>query len=373
MRTPRRQVEPVDLVVALALTLAMQAEIWAPHLMGAGADLADRPALAATSLAISASLSLRRVFPWPVAVVALGAEVAQSRMETPPEGLANLIAMLLVAYSLGRFAERPVGYAGIGLVAVASFGIGGDLADHVFVLLVLGSAWVAGIVLARREDDVGALELQRLEATRAGAEEERRRIAHELHDVVAHRLSMMVVQSQLADAVLDDDPGRARQAVQAVEEAGREALAELRSALGLLHEDDSATRVPGDTDLGRLGAVVETARAGGLPAGLEVVGPPRPVPPAVAMAAFRIVQESLTNVVRHAGQQPTRVRLAYRPEAVEVVVENDGPQLPAPRHGHGLTSMTERASFLGGSLEAVPAPTGGFRVVALLPTPGVSS
>ena len=245
MRTPTwSRVDPTDVVLALALTVALQVEIWAPGLLGAESPLTHRPLLAALSLAISVPLVLRRLHPWPVAVVALGAEVAQSRLATPPDGVANLLAMLVVAYSLGRYARRPSGYAGIALVAAASFGVGEDLADNLFVLVVLGAAWAAGVLLGRRTDDLGALELRRLEATRAGAEEERMRIARELHDVVAHRVSMMVVQSQLADTLLDREPARARTAINAVEEAGRDALAELRSVLGLLHHEGSAARHP---------------------------------------------------------------------------------------------------------------------------------
>ena len=183
--------------------------------------------------------------------------------------------MLLVCYSLGRYARRPRGYAGILLIAAVAFGVGQDLADNTFVLLVLGAAWSAGLVVAVRTDDLGALELRRLAATRAGAEEERLRIARELHDVVAHRVSMMVVQSELADAMLERDPGRAREAIVAVESTGREALAELRSVLGLMHDVDRASLAPVDTELSRLGEVIDEARAGGLPVTLETTGTAR--------------------------------------------------------------------------------------------------
>ena len=363
------RIEPVDLVVGAALTLALQAEIWFPGAFGADTVTEDRLLLSVTSLAISLPLVFRRALPWTVAVIALGAEVAQQVLSTPPEGLANLAAMLLVSYSLGRYARRPRGYAGIALIVAASFGMGVDLADKTFVLLILGSAWAVGLFVARRTDDLGALELRRLEATRAGAEEERLRIAQELHDVVAHRVSMMVVQSQLADAVLDQDPARARRAIVAVEAAGREALVELRSVLGLMHHEDPAGLKPGDTELSRLADVVAQARAGGLPVTLESTGAARPVPPAVALAAFRIVQESLTNVVRHAASAPTRVRLDYCPGAIGLSVEDDGGVLTDVQPGHGLAGMNERASFLGGTLTTESRPEGGFRVSALLPTP----
>ena len=374
MRTSRwSRTDPTDVVLALALTLALQAEIWAPGLLGAETALTHRPLLSVLSVAISVPLVVRRVHPWPVAVVALGAEVAQSQLATAPDGLANLLAMLVVAYSLGRHARRPRGYTGIGLVAAAAFGIGEDLADNLFVLVVLGAAWAAGVLIGHRTDDLDALELRRLEATRAGAEEERRRIARELHDVVAHRVSMMVVQSQLADTLLENDPAGARTAINAVEEAGRDALTELRSVLGLLHHEGAAARSPGDTDLARLGTLVDDARAGGLPGSLRVSGDPRPVPPAVALAAFRIVQESMTNVVKHAGPVPTAVELRYAPGSVEVLVEDRGGPVEDHQPGHGLAGMAERAAFVGGTLVAEPVPGGGFRVHAVLPTPEPST
>ncbi|MEP6814474.1 MAG: histidine kinase, partial [Marmoricola sp.] len=326
MGTPSwRRVDPVDLVIAVAFMLALQAEVWEPGLVGADSSLTHRPLLAALSLVVSVSLAWRRLHPWSVAVAALGAEVAQSRLATPPEGLANLLAMLVVAYSLGRYAPRSARYAGSALVAAVAFGVRGDLADNLFVLVVLGAAWGAGVLIGRRTEDIGTLELRRLEATRNGAEEERLRIARELHDVVAHRVSMMVVQSQLADTLLDHDPRGARRAINAVEEAGRDALTELRSVLGLLHHEGEAAQSPVDTDLARLGDLVDDARSAGLPATLRVTGVPRPVPPVVAMAAFRIVQESLTNVVKHAGSSAAMVELEYAPSSVEVQVTDDGP------------------------------------------------
>src|SRR6478736_3251900 len=132
-----RRIEPVDLVVAAGMTLALQAEIWFPGALGAGTVTEDRLLLSVTSLAISLPLAFRRTLPWTVAVIALGAEVAQEVLSTPPEGLANLLAMLIVCYSLGRYARRPRGYAGIALIVAASFGMGQDLADNAFVLLLL--------------------------------------------------------------------------------------------------------------------------------------------------------------------------------------------------------------------------------------------
>ena len=359
------RIEPVDLVVAAAMTLALQAEIWFPGALGAESVTEDRLLLSVTSLAISLPLVFRRTLPWTVAVIALGAEVAQEVLSTPPEGLGQPAGHARRLLLVGSVCEAPAGYAGIALIVAASFGMGQDLADNTFVLLLLGSSWAVGVVVARRTDDLGALELRRLAATREGAEEERLRIARELHDVVAHRVSMMVVQSQLADTLLDDDPARARRAIGAVETAGREALVELRSVLGLMHDDGPTSLAPEDTELSRLDKVVDEARAGGLPVTFGTDGTPRPVPPAVALAAFRIVQESLTNVVRHAASAPTRVRLELPPRRGG---DHRGGRRSSPdraRPGHGLAGMRERAAFLGGTLVTEPSPDGGLRVCAV--------
>lgn len=372
MRTPQRPtVSSLDVVVALALTLALQGEIWAPQLFGADEELVQRPALAVLGLAITLPLAFRRRAPWLVSMTAFAAEIAMEQLATPPDGLGNLLAMLVVAYSLGRHAAPPWRRAGIAVVTVTAFSVGEDLADHTFVLVVLGAAWVAGVIAAFRSEQIDDLEVRRLAAVREGAQDERLRIARELHDVVAHRVSMIVVQSQLADTLLDTDPGRARGAVRAVEDAGRQALTELRSVLDLLHADDPAARAPGDTDLGRLADLVTDVRGSGLPVTFCVEGAPRPVPPAVALAAFRIVQESLTNVVRHADSASTSVVLAYGDGAVTVDVQDSGTSVPSNEPtGHGLAGMQERAAFVGGRLEAGPSTTGGFRVHAVLPVPG---
>jgi signal transduction histidine kinase len=366
-------VDVLDVVVAVGMTIALQVEIWAPRLFGGDTQLTHRPLLSLTSLLVAVSLVWRRRNPWPAAILAYGAVVSQSFLATPPDGLAGLAALLLVSYSLGRWTHPPMAYAGSALIGVTALTTGQDGADVVFVLLVLGVAWVSGLAFRRRADDLDDLALARLAAQKEGAEEERLRIARELHDVVAHRVSMMVVQSQLADTVLDDDPAAARRAVQAVEQAGRDALEELRSVLGLLHDDRATDRRPETTDLTRLSALVEAAQRGGVPATLVVTGTERRVSPMVALATLRIVQESLTNVVKHAAGAASRVELSYRPAHVLVQVSNDGARVGTPLPGHGLAGMAERAAFVGGTFEAQPREGGGFTVRALLPTPEVPS
>jgi signal transduction histidine kinase len=366
-----RRLDAVDVVLALAFTLALQLEIWAPQLTGADSDLSQRPALSVLSLAISVPLAFRRTAPWPAGLIALTAAAALGLMDTPPEGLANLAAMLVVAYSLGRFTARPLGYAGIVPVLLCAATQGEDLADKGFVAIVLGAAWAAGAVVGRRSDEVRRSEQQRLGAADEGAEAERHRIASELHDVVAHRVSMIVVQSQAAHAVLDSDREAARRAVRSIEDAARQALAELRQVVGVLKED--GRRSPEDTDLARLGTVVANARSAGVDAVLDVRGTPRSVAPVVALAVSRIVQESLSNAARHAQGRAVRVTLAYSPGAVDVSIDSDGDAISAPEVGHGLAGMAERAAFVGGTFTAAPRPDGGFNVHASIPTPEVAT
>ena len=366
-----RRLDGVDLVVALAFSLALQVEIWAPQLTGADDDLSQRPALSVLSLAISVPLAFRRTAPWPAGLIALAAAAGLGLMETPPEGLANFAAMLVVTYSLGRFTDRPLGYAGIVPVLACAATLGEDLADKSFAGIVLGAAWAAGAVVGRRSDDVQRSERQRLDAADEGAEAERHRIASELHDVVAHRVSMIVVQSQAADALLDTDPSAARRAVRAVEDAARQALAELRQVVGVLKEERVGE--PQALDLARLGAVVDDARSAGIRTTLHMRGEARPVAPVVALAVFRIVQESLSNAARHAAGSTVDVTLTYGPGLVEVLVQDDGPTLEALTTGHGLAGMAERAAFVGGTFSAAPGPDGGFRVHASIPTPEVAT
>jgi signal transduction histidine kinase len=361
-----RLLDGVDVVVALAFTLALQVEIWAPELLAADTGLTQRPALSALSLLISLPLAVRRLAPWPAALVALTAAALLGRLDTPPEGLANLVAMLVAVYSLGRYAPRPRGYLGLLPVLACAAALGEDAADKAFVGIVLGAAWAAGALVGRRSDEVRHAERKRLDAAEEGAEAERRRIASELHDVVAHRVSMIVVQSQAADALLDSDPSAARRAVRAVEDAARQALSELRQVVGVLNE--ASVAAPQAVDLERLGDVVTDARSAGVPASLHVEGHVRPVAPVVALAVFRIVQESLTNASRHAAGSAVEVTLTYCPGSIELAVQDDGPQVESATAGHGLSGMAERIAFVGGRFTASPRPDGGFLVRASIPT-----
>ena len=376
---PRRRVEPLDAVVVLALTLATQVEVWAPQLaLATGEVTGNRQVLAATGLVMTLPLAVRRAYPLLPCVAGLAAAAAQQLLTVPTEGLSTLAALLLAAYSVSAYGSRTVAVAGGAVITAGSPFIGEDWSDHAFVLVLLGAAWAMGLAVGRRTTAVTVLqghnlelEQQRREAADRGAAEERARIAREMHDIVAHRVSMMVVQTQAADALLDERPEAARQAIQAVEETGREALAELRALLGLLRSQAPAaapgTRTP-QPGLGEITELVEASRTAGLPVELHSHGNAVPVPPAVAMAAYRIVQEAITNVVKHAGSAPTTVTLHFRGDALDITVADAGTSSGVDgTPGYGLAGMKERVAFVGGSMSFGRRTAGGYSVRATLP------
>lgn len=209
---------------------------------------------------------------------------------------------------------------------------------------------------------------ERAAAARRRADEERLRIAREIHDVLAHSISVINVQAGVGLALLDTDPEQARTALTTIKAASKEALGEVRQVLDTLRAPGAAPRAPAP-GLDRLPELLEQAEAAGLTVTAATEGRPRTLPPGADLAAFRILQEALTNVVRHSGSRTARIRLAWRPDGLELRVDDDGPATgdPAGGSGNGLAGMRERAAALGGTIEAGPRPDGGFRVIARLP------
>ena len=233
---------------------------------------------------------------------------------------------------------------------------------------LVACAAVVELVKSRRERAV-EFRRTRAEESRRRAGEQRMAIARELHDVLAHHISLISVQAGVALHLMDEQPEQARTALTAIRQASRESLGELRSVLELLrHGEEGAPRAPAP-GLEALDALVERTSAAGLPVTVEVTGAARPLPAAVGLAAYRIVQEALTNVTRHAGRPVTAtVRLDYAPDQLTVEVTDDGPGAEdISGTGSGLLGMAERAAALGGQLDAGPRPGGGFRVAARLP------
>jgi signal transduction histidine kinase len=310
---------------------------------------------------------------WPVLVVFA---VACAVVMAPSPGLvvgAALVGVYSVAARLGR---RDVAIVGLSLAAAflverAAWGFAANVLPP--LLLALAVAVASGLYVGVRR--ASAAERQQLEreqetlvAERTAADE-RVRIARELHDVVAHTLSLIVVQSEVLSARVEDEELRA--AAAAIAELGRTAMGELHRTLDLLRGGDvPAERGPAPS-LADLEQLVEQAREGGLTVELILAGQRRSLPAGVEVSAFRIVQEALTNVRRHAAASRVEVRVRYGSEALELSVEDDGAGAAAAAdgEGHGLRGMRERAAMLGGALSVGPLDGGGYRVSAILPYP----
>ena len=285
-------------------------------------------------------------------------------------------AAILTTAIVGSAPEMRQAYAGAAIAAgtltlVVYRDPKGGPGDLFWVGLFFGAAWGAGRALAARSRQAtelrAAVEVAELRA-REAVNEERQRISRELHDVIAHSVSVMVVQSGAVRRLLRPDQERERAALTSVEGIGREALTEMRRLLEILREPEEAGALSPQPTLERVDALVEQVRETGLPVQLTVEGRVVPLPPGVDLCAFRIVQEALTNTIKHAGPAHAEVHLRYGGEDVEIEVSDNGRgRNGADDGGHGLLGMKERAILCGGTLETGDAPGGGFAVRARLP------
>ncbi|MDH2426511.1 histidine kinase [Sphaerisporangium sp. TRM90804] len=393
-------------VLALVSSLALVIQARNEHMPPPGL-----PAVALV-LAVSLPLAWRRRHPFWINLGVGAASAVYGATSFPdlvtPVPLGGVAAMYgLVAWS-GRRRAVVVGVVtGVALVVLASLpATRTDVLDFTFTALLLGGAWVLGDSARIRRAYTAELERRaswlarerELEAQRA-VTAERARIARELHDVVAHHVSMMVVQAEAGSAVAERDGAGVVRTFDTISGIGRQALVEMRRLLGVLREEAGRTEAslapqPG---VAQLPALVEQVREAGLRASLEVEGEPVPLPPGVDLSVYRIVQEALTNVLKHAGQVAVRVRVRYGDRDVRVEVCDHGaartgrPGSPAPagnagasgnadtavdaaaggRPGHGLIGMRERVQLFGGELTAGPGPDGGFTVAVRLPVGGL--
>ena len=241
--------------------------------------------------------------------------------------------------------------------------------------IVFAVAWVVGFGLGQkfREGDEAReraerAEREREEQARLAVAEERARIARELHDVVGHSVSVMTVQAAGARSLLDPDQEREREALMVVEQTGREALAEMRRLVGVLRRPEEAPALAPQPSLGHVDRLVEQAREAGLPVELRVEGDPVELSAGLDLTAYRLVQEGLTNAVKHARANHADVLVRYDDGHVELTVTDDGTgDGGGESGGHGLVGMRERVSVYGGELEAGPRPGGGYRLRARLP------
>src|SRR5579863_5675578 len=347
-----------------------------------GLHLASHPPLAAYLLLAVPAVALiwRNSRPVEVLALAVGGAVGWAALGQI-DGAALvpvIVALYWVALTRARRIAIAAGLAGAVAIFVTEgllgpFGwFGGPNATMWPELLAAGA--VGAYVAARRQwlaaeaDRAARAEQAREEETRRRVDAERMRIARELHDVVAHSMAMINVQATAAGMQLAADPASAADAIQAIRRASKSGLRELRTILEVLRQADGGS--PAVPDLRAIAALVEATSAAGTPTTLELAEPPVTLPPAVTLAAYRIVQESLTNVVRHAGRVAATVSLRHDGGYLHVDVVNDGGTAPAASSdgtGAGLAGMRERAAALGGTLEAGPRPGGGFAVRARLP------
>ena len=373
--------------VAVLLATA-QYEVWVGPLFGALSG--PRVANAAVLAFVFVPLLWRRSRPILAFSVVLVAATLQVKVEhqawvvAADEGMLQVwFALLIAFYSVAAHAApRPAAIAG--LVGGGAHVIndlpqlltGVTSLDHtVPAWFILGGCWGLGYALRDRQMQVEALadrnarlEREREVEAMAAAAAERTRIARELHDVVAHHLSVMVVQAQAAERVLEGEERSAREALAAVDATGRQALVEMRRLVGMLREDSNAGLTP-QAGLGQLDGLLAQLREAGLTVQLEIVGRQRPLPPGIDLTAYRIVQEALTNVLKHAGAAQARVTLRYADGEMELEVSDDGQgPVPGAVGGHGLAGMRERVAVFGGTIESGALNGHGFRVRARLPT-----
>jgi signal transduction histidine kinase len=335
------------------------------------------------------ALTVRRRWPMAVySVVGIGT-IVYAWLGYPQSvgGFGVLIAIYTVAAHVPL--REAIVAAGIYVVGMALSLIGFSrdsgssfdalFADFLVNLLALVLAWTVGVTVRTRRAYVAALEAraellerEREENARLAVALERGRIAREMHDVVAHSVSVVVVQAAAAERLVETDPERARQAMRDVAATGRQALTEMRRLLGVLRDGDASDDLGPQPGVAELRALAGTVEDAGMQVELSVQGEERPLPASAALSVYRIVQEALTNSLRHAGPARARVILRYLPDALEVQVSDNGVGVvpPAEHGGHGLIGMRERVALFGGELTAGPRPEGGYAVVARIPTSG---
>lgn len=365
----RRHPRLVDGLIAGGLcALVVSESLWTGITTSRGLSVA-------VGLAMTVPLALRRRFPVPAAALVFGAWAVlglADESELPPQ--TTLLALGVAAWSVGAYADRRA--ALVGLATCFAGLLLNEPEDFIVQGPLTGGIWAVGRLFRDRHrwavelQERGAqLERERAEATRLAVAEERARIARELHDVVAHHVSVMVMQAGAERLALRDEKPESAAALGTIERTGREAMAEMRRLLDMLREDDAAVALAPQPSLDRIEPLVEHVRAAGLPVNLEVRGERRPVPPGVDISGYRIVQEALTNALRHAGPTQARVVLTYGDDAIQIDVEDDGRGIESASTapGHGLAGMRERAAVFGGQLEAGPAAGGGYRVRTTLP------
>jgi signal transduction histidine kinase len=356
-----------------------------------GRNDSDAPDLPlALSIPIEAALTLvllaRHRFPFaaPAGMLVAGAALSFIDGRLIPYTAASFLSALAACFLLGLLSERRQALIGIGIANAAVLIIVGNDpeaagGDYVFIPLLFTAVWLCALGFGRKleqareaEERAARLEREREEQARAAVADERGRIARELHDVVGHAVSVMTVQASAVRRLLRPDQEREREALLIVEQSGREALAEMRRLVGVLRRPEEAPALAPQPSLQHLDRLIEQAREAGLPVQLRIEGEAAELPAGIDLTAYRLVQEGLTNAMKHARATQAEVVVRYGDGAVELLVSDDGRgETDGDGHaesgGHGLVGMRERVAVYGGELEAGPRPEGGYALRARLP------
>jgi signal transduction histidine kinase len=365
-RTPSLDTRVVDAGLAAGLT------IWAVLETGVFRD----PGRAVVLLSMTVAIAGLRSAPVAVLAVEVAGVVLLPKGLHWPQG----VAVLTAGYAAAFYSDRRV-LVGALLVGAAvwllAFGGQVTIPSGLVPIVLVAPLWLAGTAMRRREQRAAAWEerADRLEWEREAAlRTERARIARELHDVVTHSVSVMVLQTGAAREIMTKDEHRSRELLESVERSGRQALDELRRMLGVLAEHDREAPLSPQPDVTQIPALVDRVRQAGAAVELSVEGDPRVVPGGAAVAAYRIVQEALTNVLKHASGASSQVVVRWADAALELEVVDHGPPSEAARSdapaGRGLAGMRERAAMYGGTLDAHPGPDRGYVVRARIPLEG---
>jgi signal transduction histidine kinase len=353
-----------------------------------GRNDADAPELPlALSTPIEAALTLvllaRRRFPFaaPAGMLVAGAALSFVDGRLIPYTAASFLSALAACFLLGMLSERRQALIGIAIANAAVLIIVGNdpetaRGDYIFIPLLFTAVWLCALGFSRKleqareaEERAARLELEREAQAREAVAEERARIARELHDVVGHAVSVMTVQASGVRRLLNPDQEREREALLVVEQTGREALAEMRRLVGVLRRPEEAPALAPQPSLEHVGRLVDQAREAGLPVELRIEGETTQLPASLDLTAYRLVQEGLTNAIKHANATRAEVVVRYGDGEVELLVSDDGMGSDGDIEsgGHGLVGMRERVALFGGELEAGPRPNGGYALRARLP------
>ena len=364
----------LDVLLAAGVTCLAQLEVWTIEDPGT-----RRIWLAVVALVMTVPLAWRRQVPLATAVAVNAAlTISAFAWELPDQTIFPTIALVIATYSVAAWCGRAAAVVGgaLALVPVVSHQLArqNDYADAVFIVAMLLAVWVAGRLVRRHRrqaadvaDHAAVVEREAEARQQAAVAEERLRIARELHDVVAHSVSMITVQAGAERRVLDDGNPSTKETLESIERTGRQAMAEMRRLLGVLRTTDDEALAP-QPSVRHLDVLIDEARAAGVPVEYRLEGDAMTLSPGVDLAAYRIVQEALTNIIKHAGPASATVTIRYGKSQLELeVADTGGGATGAANDGHGLIGMQERVALYGGQLRTENRSPHGYVVHARLP------